>query len=964
MAENSIKISRHLPFATVFLCWVFVFILPVLLLHTSLRFLFRVAQTSNKSQAAYSMINEMQAFKKDLQTTEYLDRTLARFFAGHGGTLDTSSPEKLSAKLKTEALLKVAGIISHSQDTNDIEIFLDEGLKSYVGILSKTILRRYLAGVNKQHEFDFLTPEGEVAIKNLFRFVDEKKSFKDAENSFRRIFALIANTPIIPGRTAKTFSSGLGGASYFYYWPRYRMENGKRYIDGGFLVLIRGSQLNYRSILRSARELASPGFYRSYDVYSQPDWAEKPVNREIITSFKEDAGAVHLLSTVSQSFFIDLIQLGTLLPKRLKEVGSNLPLLKVSVPMNSLQHPLHGSFRTIKIVSALFALLGGLFLLQFSLFGMEFEAGIRTKVVVGTVLILLLPILLLIAGYISWSQFSRLERLNHVDELQRQHIEKFYIQFDEYLTRMQRRNFDLAVKVLKMCNESADDATLEQFLRDWMKSSIASDLYFTRPDRPELMLRSPTFARPISADEESSRKLTGMSIVNSFDLDGRYRSAPSNKRNQGNNTLDSAFINTIINRWGRPFRFFQFQTGNRYSTIFLHNPDNFSVYGLVSLKVFDDLIVGDFINNHYKSDTLVETDFFLMDFEDESPVYTELKSSQRVKDSQMIENFARVSSSGFYKYMNSDNELVHITGLSDFPLILVTRGRNQAQSASGLFIPAALIGYCVALLLFLLLAFNRIYIGPIREFIRVTDEVAGENFAVSINLDLSNEFGELKDSFASMINGLEQRRKMTHFVSQEVVKAVESDCDELLVPGGEKVEATILFIELVYSIEGDDEEAVAAMFATLTKFMNVAEQQARLNRGLIDKVMETTLMMVFREGENSKDHCVSAAKAALAIVEQMKNLNFKVKGGMACGQVVSGRIGSKLGKLDFTVIGDTVNLAARLKVEAKKTKETGIVIAPGCIRLLKGLARVVFIERTEIKGKSREYPIYELTGLR
>ena len=67
---------------------------------------------------------------------------------------------------------------------------------------------------------------------------------------------------------------------------------------------------------------------------------------------------------------------------------------------------------------------------------------------------------------------------------------------------------------------------------------------------------------------------------------------------------------------------------------------------------------------------------------------------------------------------------------------------------------------------------------------------------------------------------------------------------------------------------------------------------------------------------------------------------------------------------DFTVYGDAVNLAARLKSEAHKTKDTGIIIAPSSIRKLRGLAKVAYIDRIPIKGKSREFPLYELLELR
>lgn len=87
--------------------------------------------------------------------------------------------------------------------------------------------------------------------------------------------------------------------------------------------------------------------------------------------------------------------------------------------------------------------------------------------------------------------------------------------------------------------------------------------------------------------------------------------------------------------------------------------------------------------------------------------------------------------------------------------------------------------------------------------------------------------------------------------------------------------------------------------------------------------------------------------------------------GIASGRVISGKIGSYSGKLDFTVIGNPVNSAARFKAEAKKgTVQTGIIISGETIRLTKGKAKVKFLRRVQIKGKTRKYNIYELLEIR
>ena len=101
------------------------------------------------------------------------------------------------------------------------------------------------------------------------------------------------------------------------------------------------------------------------------------------------------------------------------------------------------------------------------------------------------------------------------------------------------------------------------------------------------------------------------------------------------------------------------------------------------------------------------------------------------------------------------------------------------------------------------------------------------------------------------------------------------------------------------------------------------------------------------------------------MTEKAKFHNLQLYTGIASGRVISGRIGSYSGKLDFTVIGNPVNLAARFKTESKNgTEETGIIISGTTIGLMNGRANVRFLRRVSIKGKARKYNIYELLSIR
>lgn len=86
----------------------------------------------------------------------------------------------------------------------------------------------------------------------------------------------------------------------------------------------------------------------------------------------------------------------------------------------------------------------------------------------------------------------------------------------------------------------------------------------------------------------------------------------------------------------------------------------------------------------------------------------------------------------------------------------------------------------------------------------------------------------------------------------------------------------------------------------------------------------------------------------------------RVAAGLACGQLVSGKIGSRNGKLDFTVIGDTVNLAARLKSYAEGLEGSVILLSDAMPGEISGHYATRLESEVQLKGKSLQTRIYRL----
>jgi adenylate cyclase len=164
------------------------------------------------------------------------------------------------------------------------------------------------------------------------------------------------------------------------------------------------------------------------------------------------------------------------------------------------------------------------------------------------------------------------------------------------------------------------------------------------------------------------------------------------------------------------------------------------------------------------------------------------------------------------------------------------------------------------------------------------------------------------------------------------------------------------------------------MTALLNAYFTRMDGCIRLSHGRLDKFIGDAIMAVFRDEGPDRRQAQNACRAALAMRREVERFNrkraaqglFQVETGIgiASGSVISGRIGSRHGRLDFTVIGDPVNLAARVEAESVKGRKTRILLAPSTIRLLKGQGRLEFLGRLPLKGKSRSFSLYELLGMR
>ena len=179
----------------------------------------------------------------------------------------------------------------------------------------------------------------------------------------------------------------------------------------------------------------------------------------------------------------------------------------------------------------------------------------------------------------------------------------------------------------------------------------------------------------------------------------------------------------------------------------------------------------------------------------------------------------------------------------------------------------------------------------------------------------------------------------------------------------ETVEATVAFIDICSFTTISENESPDMVVKLLNSYFDVMVKEIIAQGGYVDKFIGDAIMAVF-QGEFNLDRAIDACLAVRAQIEilpsQAKHVSFfpKVSIGINNGEMVSGNIGSaNLRRLDYTVVGDTVNIAQRLQTAAG---EGQIVINETAYQKVKESFNCRKVGEVSLKNKAIPMMIYEV----
>lgn len=281
-----------------------------------------------------------------------------------------------------------------------------------------------------------------------------------------------------------------------------------------------------------------------------------------------------------------------------------------------------------------------------------------------------------------------------------------------------------------------------------------------------------------------------------------------------------------------------------------------------------------------------------------------------------------------------------------------------------------------ALALFLGFFFGGRLAKPILRIANASEQVAQGDFSVRVNIPHRDEVGDMARSFNVMASSLEKyraqiveetciRTELGRYLSSELVEGIVDKTMQVKL-GGERRKVTVLFADIVAFTKvvehRDPEQVVAILNELFTFFTEIIFKHG----GIIDKFMGDCVMAVFGapyQHAHDAIHAVSAAEEMKRWLEVgnarwARELGHPLEIGMGIhtGEALAGNVGSQK-RMEYTVIGDTVNLAARLESLAR----------PGQILLSQSTAQEVENEFVcvslglhSIQGREKPVEIYML----
>ena len=215
------------------------------------------------------------------------------------------------------------------------------------------------------------------------------------------------------------------------------------------------------------------------------------------------------------------------------------------------------------------------------------------------------------------------------------------------------------------------------------------------------------------------------------------------------------------------------------------------------------------------------------------------------------------------------------------------------------------------------------------------------------------------------------KKQFQKYLSPDMIEELQKDPSKLRL-GGDRREMTFMFMDIIgftpiseHYMQKDDPEGLVEL---INKFLDMQTKIILNNSGTIDKYMGDCIMSFWNAPLDCENHADLAVKSALEVLDATKELNEELKPlnlppinvgiGISSGECIVGNMGSEL-RFDYSVIGDAVNLGARLEGQTRNYDGVDLLLSERTYQLCPDRA-FTRVDRIKVKGKSEQVTIYTI----
>jgi class 3 adenylate cyclase len=302
-------------------------------------------------------------------------------------------------------------------------------------------------------------------------------------------------------------------------------------------------------------------------------------------------------------------------------------------------------------------------------------------------------------------------------------------------------------------------------------------------------------------------------------------------------------------------------------------------------------------------------------------------------------------------------------------LILAVNAKIPSEIYSETFVRVAII--CMFMLL---LGLGFIFDGlqqPLDGLIKKMRKVSEGNYDVKTKIYFSDEVAKLKLGFNEMLDGLKEREEIKgtfgKYMSIEIARELLKSGKVKL--GGEEIQAAVMFCDIRNFTPLSEKLTPPEVVSFLNDYFSYITPAISAHNGVISKFIGDAVMVIYTPALGSTDYAADALRSAIGMRKALTEFNTSGKApgevrfgiGIQNGGLVAGNIGTTA-RLEYTFIGDTVNIASRLE---SKTKELGtdILITKSVMSEAKKENSHINFEsvgQVELKGKSKPLELYKV----